>query len=111
MKIMMVLVLAANDADSGVSGNDFWAFGNGNGLFHSRNLGTGREWKKHIPKIREREGNEKKAFPKFGNGKGMKKYIPTFRERKSEAIIPRNTRKGERKWKRKQINMMKKKDT
>ena len=31
MKIMMVLVLAANDADSGVSGNDFWAFGNGNG--------------------------------------------------------------------------------
>ena len=25
-----------------------------------------------FPKIREREGNEKKPFPKFVNGKGMK---------------------------------------
>ena len=40
---------------------------------HSRNSGTGREWKKSIPEIREREGNEKNPFPKFGNGKGMKK--------------------------------------
>ena len=34
------------------------------------------EWKKTIPKIREREGNDKKALPKFGNGNGMKKSIP-----------------------------------
>ena len=34
--------------------------------------------KKNIPIIREREGNEKKAFPKFGNGKGMKKPFPEF---------------------------------
>ena len=40
---------------------------------HSHNSGTGREWKKTIPIIREREGNEKKTFPKFGNGKGIKK--------------------------------------
>merc|ERR1712155_147732 len=40
---------------------------------HSQNSGTGREWKKYIPEIREREGNEKNPFPKFGNGKGMKK--------------------------------------
>ena len=26
---------------------------------HSHNLGTGREWEKNIPKIREPEGNEK----------------------------------------------------
>merc|ERR1712004_802024 len=41
--------------------------------FERVNSGTGREWKKSIPKIREREGNEKNPFPKFGNGKGMKK--------------------------------------
>ena len=55
--------------------NPFPKFGNGKGMekIHSRNSGTGREWKKSIPEIREREGNEKKPFPKFGNGKGMKK--------------------------------------
>ena len=30
--------------------------------------GTGRELKKPIPEIREREGNGKNPFPKFGNG-------------------------------------------
>ena len=43
--------------------------------------GTGRELKKPIPEIREREGNGKNLFPKFGNGKGMKKSIPKIRER------------------------------
>ena len=43
--------------------------------------------KKPIPIIREREGNEKKTFPKFGNGKGMKKSIPIIRERESGAFI------------------------
>ena len=37
------------------------------------NSGMGRELKKSIPTIREREGNEKNPFPQFGNGKGMKK--------------------------------------
>ena len=92
---------------------------------HSRNSGTGREWKKSIPeirererneknpflkfgngkgmkksipKIREREGNEKNPFPKFGNGKGMKKSIPKVRERESEASILGNDREREREW-------------
>ena len=43
--------------------------------------------KKTIPIFREREGNEKKAFPKLGNGKGMKKSIPIIREWESEAFI------------------------
>ena len=45
-------------------------FGNGKGMekIHSQSSGTGREWKKSIPKIREREGNEKNPFPKFGKG-------------------------------------------
>ena len=51
--------------------------------------------KKPIPIIREREGNEKKAFPKFGNGKGMKKSIPIIRERESEAFILGNGRERE----------------
>ena len=51
--------------------------------------------KKPIPIIREREGNEKKAFPKFGNGKGMKKSIPKVRERESEASILGNDRERE----------------
>ena len=80
-----------------MSGNDIWELGNGNGngLFHSRRSGTGRELKKPIPSIREREGNEKKPFPKFGNGKGMKKSIPTVRERESEASILGNDRERE----------------
>ena len=45
----------------------------GNKKIHSQISGMGREWKNPIPKIREREGNEKNPFPKFGNGKGMKK--------------------------------------
>ena len=64
-----------------MSWNDIWEFGNGNGKFHSRSSGTGRELKKPIPSIWEREGNEKKPFPNFGNGKGMKKSIPKIRER------------------------------
>ena len=50
--------------------NPFPKFGNGKGMekIHSRNSGTGREWKKSIPEIREREGNEKNPFPKFGKG-------------------------------------------
>ena len=66
---------------AGVSGNDFWGFGNGNRKFHSQSSGARRELKKPIPNIREREGNEKihsqnsgtgrewkNPFPKFGNG-------------------------------------------
>ena len=62
----------------------------------------GRELKKSIPTIRERESeafihihNEKKTFPKFGNGKGMKKNIPIIRERESEAFILGNGRERE----------------
>ena len=39
--------------------------------FGSSGTGTGMD--DSIPEVREREGNEKKPFPKFGNGKGMKK--------------------------------------
>ena len=50
--------------------------------------GTGRELKKPIPEIREREGNWKSPFPKFGNGKGIKKSIPKFREWEGNEKIP-----------------------
>ena len=50
---------------------------------------------KLIPKIREREGNEKNPFSKFGNGKGMKKSILKVRERESEASILGNDRERE----------------
>ena len=49
--------------------------------------GTGRELKKPIPEIREREGNGKNPFPKFGNGKGMKKSIPKIREQEGNEKI------------------------
>ena len=48
----------------GVSGNDFWAFGNGKGMAN------------FIPKVREREGNGKKHFPKFRIRKGIKNHSP-----------------------------------
>ena len=54
--------------------------------------------KKPIPKVWEREGNGKRAFPKFRNGKGMNKCIPTFRERESEAIILGHSREREREY-------------
>ena len=58
--------------------------------FERVNSGTGREWKKSIPEIREREGNWKNPFPKSRNGKGMKKFIPKIREQESEAFFHRN---------------------
>ena len=73
------------------------------------NSGMGRELKKSIPTIREREGNEKNPFPQFGNGKGMKKThshnsgtgrewkksIPEIREREgNEKIHSHNSGKG-----------------
>ena len=58
-------------------------------------FGNRKGMKKSIPKIREREGNEKNPFPKFGNGKGMKKSIPKIRERESEASILGNDRERE----------------
>ena len=57
---------------SGVSGNDFWEFGNGNGNGY---------W--IIP------------IPKSGSGKGTKKPIPIIRERESEAFILGNGREQE----------------
>ena len=78
--------------------------------------------KKSIPKIREREGNEKNPFPQFGNGnqrlsfpripgngngngkfhsessgtgRKLKKSIPINQEWESEAIIPKNFRERE----------------
>ena len=47
----------------------FWSSGTRTGMDNS------------IPEVREREGNEKKPFPKFENGKGMKKSIPKIRGR------------------------------
>ena len=47
--------------------------------------------KKNIPKIREREGNEKKHSQNSGMGR-MRKSTPIIRERESEAFIPRNGR-------------------
>ena len=63
--------------------------------FERVNSGTGREWKKSIPEIREREGNEKNPFPKFGNGKGMKKNHSRNSGRESEASILGNDRERE----------------
>ena len=50
-------------------------FGNGKGMekIHSQSSGTGREWKKSIPKIREREGNEKKSIPEIREREGNEK--------------------------------------
>ena len=39
-----------------------------NEKIYSQNSGTGREWKKSIPKIREREGNEKIHSQSSGKG-------------------------------------------
>ena len=57
---------------SGVSGNDFWTFGNGNGndKLHSQLLGTGT--------------GMKISFPIFGNGNGNGNSIPEFWERERE---------------------------
>jgi len=65
---------------------------------HSLNSGTGKEWKKNIPKILEWEGNEKNYSQYLGTGQEWKKSIPTIREWESEATIPKNTR--EREWKK-----------
>ena len=74
-------------------------------------FGIGREWKRNVPKIREREASGKKTpSPKFENGKGKnipkfreqdgnEKSIPKIWEQESEAIIPGNSREREEQWK------------
>ena len=71
------------DYDSGVSGNDFWAFGNGNGngSVHSQLLGTGTGMKNSIPNFWEWEREWKLHSQFLGMGPGMKNSIPDFRER------------------------------
>ena len=75
---------------AGLSGNDFCEFRNRNGVewkIPFLKFGNRKGKEKHVPKIqdwegnekkpipiiREQEGNEKNPFPQFGNGKGMKK--------------------------------------
>ena len=87
---------------AGVSGNDFWGFGNGKKIekTHSRNSGTGRELKKPIPEIREREGNKKIHSQISGMGREWKNPIPTIRERAgNEKIHSQNSGTG-REWKK-----------
>ena len=52
-------------ASSGVSGYDFWSFGNGNGngSAHSQTLGTGTGMKNFIPNFWERE--RENSIPNF----------------------------------------------
>ena len=49
--------------------------------------GTGRELKKPIPEIREREGNKKDHSQISGMGRELKKTIPEIREREGNKKI------------------------
>ena len=68
--------------ETGVSGNDFWGFGNGKGIKkkHSRNSGTGREWKNPFPKFGNGKGMKKIHSRNSGTGREWKKSIPEIRE-------------------------------
>ena len=55
-------------SEAGVSGNDFWTFGNGNGSAHSQTLGTGM--RNFIPNFWEREREWK--FHSRISGPGMR---------------------------------------
>ena len=61
---------------------------------HSQNSRTGREWKISIPKVREREGNEKIGSgikeihsQTLGTGREWKKDIPEIQEREGNDKI------------------------
>ena len=56
----------------------FVSSGTRTGMEREGRKGKGKERKKN-PKIREKESNERKAFPKFGNGKRQKYPFPYFR--------------------------------
>ena len=61
---------------AGMSGNDFCAFGNGNGnkKYFSQNLGMGTGNRNTVPNIRERDLEI--LFPIFENGNGNGKWQP-----------------------------------
>ena len=71
---------------SGVSGNDFWEFGNGNGNGY---------WIIPIPKSGNGKGMEKTQSQNSGAGREQKKPIPIIRELESEAFILGNGREQE----------------
>ena len=63
--------------------------------FEMVNSGTGREWKISIPKVWEREGNEKIHSQNSGTGREWKKDIPEIREREgNEKINSQSTGTG-----------------
>ena len=66
--------------EAGVSGNDFWTFGNGNGngSNHSRNLGSGTGMEIVFPIFANASGNEKMHSQILGTGMGMKNSFPIF---------------------------------
>ena len=79
--IVRILISIISNTLPGVSGNDFWTFGNGNGngSAHSQTLGTGTGMINCIPNFWEREREWKFhsqflgtgmeiPFPNFGNG-------------------------------------------
>ena len=77
--------------------NPFLKFRNGKGMEKNPfpKFGKGKGMKKKHYKIREWEGNEKIYSQSSGTGREGKKSIPTIQERESEAIIPKNTRERE----------------
>ena len=83
-------------AASGVSGNDFWTFGNGNGngSAHSQTLGTGMGMKNCIPNFWEREREWKVHSQILGTGTGIEIPFPNFGNGNETFLFPGITGNG-----------------
>ena len=75
-------------SEAGVSGNDFWTFGNGNGngSAHSQTLGTGMGMRNFIPNFWERE-RECKFHSQF-SGTGIEILFPNFGNGNETLLFP-----------------------
>ena len=82
--------------ETGVSGNDFWTFGNGNGngSAHSQTLGTGTGMINCIPNFWEREREWKFHSQFLGMGTGMEIPFPNFGNGNETMLFPGMIGKG-----------------
>ena len=82
--------------EAGVSGNDFWTFGNGNGngSAHSQTLGTGTGMINCIPNFWEREREWKFHSQFLGTGTGMEIPFPNFGNGNETLLFPGMTGNG-----------------
>ena len=94
--LLGIILFTQSSYSPGVSGNDFWTFGNGNGNgpAHSQTLGTGTGTINWIPNFWERERELKLHSQFLGTGTRMEIPFPNVGNGNETLLFPGMTGNG-----------------